>query len=66
MPSPHAVFATRPHLECCILSYSTHNGALTSMYGLQLSGHTQAPMSQFEYNRVNNECMQLLADTSVT
>ena len=27
-----AVFATRPHPECCIFSYSTRNGALTSIY----------------------------------
>ena len=28
---PRAVFATRPHPSCCILSYNTRNGALTSM-----------------------------------
>ena len=30
--SPRAVFATRPHPSCCILSYNTRNGALTSIY----------------------------------
>ena len=30
--SCHAVFATRPHPLCYILSYSTRNGALNSMY----------------------------------
>ena len=29
--SPYAVFATPPHPSCCILSYNTHNSALTSM-----------------------------------
>ena len=29
---PRAVFVTRPHPLCCILSYSTRNGALTSIY----------------------------------
>ena len=29
--SPRAVFATLPHPSCCILLYSTRNGALTSI-----------------------------------
>ena len=32
LASPRAVFATRPHPSCCILSYSTRNNALTSTY----------------------------------
>ena len=31
LASPRAVFATRPHPSCCILSYNTRNGALTSI-----------------------------------
>ena len=30
--SPRAVFATLPHSSCCILSHSTRNGALNSIY----------------------------------
>ena len=31
LASPRAVFATRSHPLCCIFSYSTRNGALTSI-----------------------------------
>ena len=35
--SPRAVFATRPHPSCCILSYNTRNGALTSICSMYSS-----------------------------
>ena len=28
---PSTVFATRPHPECCIISYNTRNGAFTDL-----------------------------------
>ena len=36
--SPRAIFATRPHPSCCILSYNTRNGALTSIC-MAISGY---------------------------